>query len=149
MMKLEELEQGWYDWTMKGGSRPAFMKKRVAYYVTGAEEWKYADSLAAIAVPRTFFLSSPGNGAVDVFQSGWLVTQQPAPAPPDGWTYDPLDNRPGEAERGEEGSVVDQSPALNLFGQGLVYHTAPFGEDSEISGFPRLSLWLALLWAVR
>ena len=27
MMKLEELEQGWYDWTMKGGSRPAFVKK--------------------------------------------------------------------------------------------------------------------------
>src|SRR5262249_53507118 len=35
-------------------------------------------------------------------------------------------------------------PALNLFGNGLVYQTQPFSQSTEISGFPKLVAWIAM-----
>jgi hypothetical protein len=50
LLDLNDLHRQWYDWTMKDGPRPSFLKKRVAYYVVGGkEEWKYADDLEGIA----------------------------------------------------------------------------------------------------
>jgi len=46
VLDLNKLHTEWYDWAMKGGPKPEFLKKRVAYYVVGAEEWKYAVSKA-------------------------------------------------------------------------------------------------------
>ena len=46
-LDLNKLHTEWYDWTMKSGAKPAFLKKRVAYYVMGAERgnmriaWKH------------------------------------------------------------------------------------------------------------
>ncbi len=40
--------------------------------------------------------------------------------------------------------MTDQRYALNLFGAGLVYHSAPFAEETEISGAVRLVAWLAV-----
>src|SRR5215469_12902821 len=94
-LDLNELHKEWYDWTMKGGTKPAFLRKRVAYYVMGADEWKYADSLDGISDGTLrLYLSSMG-GTPDVFHSGTLGTARPASGSPDHWTYDPLDNRPG------------------------------------------------------
>ncbi len=42
VLDLNKLHAEWYDWVMKGGAKPEFLKKRVAYYMMGAEEWKYA-----------------------------------------------------------------------------------------------------------
>ena len=39
VLDLNRLHREWYDWTMKGGARPEFLKNRVAYYVAGADEW--------------------------------------------------------------------------------------------------------------
>ena len=33
---------------------------------------------------------------------------------------------------------------LNLFGNGVVYHSEPFPEATEITGYVKLSVWLAL-----
>ena len=146
VLDLNKLHTEWYDWAMKDGAKPAFLKKRVAYYVVGAEEWKYADSLEGIsnAVMR-FYLVSNGN-ANDVFRSGALVDEKPGPmAAIDTWTYDPLDTRPGAAEPDDEPSfLTSQRAALNLFGEGVVYHSEPFGEATEISGFPKLTVWLQM-----
>jgi len=49
LLDLNKLHSEWYGWTMKGSPKPEFLKKRVAYYVMGADEWKYADSLEVIA----------------------------------------------------------------------------------------------------
>src|SRR5438309_5977446 len=48
MLDLNKLHKEWYDWTMKGSPKPEFLKRRVAYYAVGAEQWKYADSLETI-----------------------------------------------------------------------------------------------------
>ena len=48
LVDLNRLHKEWYDWTLKGGPKPDFLKKRVAYYVVGPSSWKYADSLDAV-----------------------------------------------------------------------------------------------------
>ncbi len=153
VLDLNALHKEWYDWTMKGGPRPAFLEKKVAYYVVGpgAETWKRADSLEEIgAERRTLYLSSSSSSdqaqAGDAFHSGHLATARPAAASaPDRYVYDPLDVRPAEAlERETLGSLVDQSAALNLLGNGAVYHSEPFAEATEISGQVKLTLWMAL-----
>src|SRR5262249_43650493 len=92
---MGELEADWYDWTMKGGQKPARLVKRVVYYVTGAEVWKSADDLDDIGRnPTTLYLTSSGKSANDLFHSGNLVTTAIA-SPGDQWIDDPLDVAPG------------------------------------------------------
>ncbi len=145
MVDMGELEASWYDWTMRGGPQPPLLKKRVAYYLTGAETWKYADDLDEIGRnPSRYFLTSAGRGATDVYNSGLLTDRPPAASAADEWSYDPLDTKPGENEPDDPPDYADPRYALNLDGRGVVYHTAPFGRDVEISGFPKLTLWLTM-----
>jgi putative CocE/NonD family hydrolase len=146
MLDLNKLHGEWYDWTLKGGPKPEFLKQRVAYYLAGAEEWKYADSLDSISnVTRRLYLNSINGSANDVFRSGTLAETPPAEAQPDHYLYDPLDVRPAELEREEiKNYITDQRYVLNLFDNGLVYHSAPFDADTEITGYLKLILWIAL-----
>ncbi len=151
VLDLNGLHKEWYDWTMKGGSRPKFLEKRVSYYVVGpgAEAWKRADSLEAIgAERRTFYLGSTNGRAEDAFHSGQLSEAKPAAASasaPDHFVYDPLDVRPGKAANEDRGGyIVTQFTALNLFGEGVVYHSEPFPEATEVSGQVKLSVWMAM-----
>lgn len=150
-LDLNKLHDEWYAWTMKAGPKPDFLKKRVAYYVMGAEVWKYADSLESIVNgARTFYLSSNGS-ASDAFHSGTLLSTKGNSPTPDSWVYDPLDNRPG-VDTGllvpdpEENPsyLTSQTGVINMFGQGLIYHSDPFPAATEISGFPKLTVWLTM-----
>ncbi len=147
--EMMQLQKEWYDWTLKGGPKPEFLQKRVAYYVEGpgAEEWKYADSLEAIATEkRTLYLHSDGR-ANDVFHSGTMATEKPSQEPSDRYTYDPLDVRPAELQREEvqnQNWATNQRYALNLFGNGLVYHSEPFPEVTEIAGSLKFVAWMAM-----
>jgi len=146
ILDLNKLHTEWYDWAMKGGPKPMFLKKRVAYYVVGAEEWKYADSLGNISNSvKTLYLSSNG-GAGDVFRAGALSEATPgASSAADEWTYDPLNTKPGVAEPDDEpNGLTSQRSVLNLFGEGVIYHSEPFAEATEISGFPKLTAWLKM-----
>ena len=146
VLDLNNLHTEWYDWTMKNGKKPEFLKKRIAYYVVGegAENWKYADSLESISTEkRTLYFGSNGS-AESVFQSGALREKSVAGATADKWTYDPLDIRPGDAEVDEEGGLTSQSAVMNTYGNGAIYHSEPFAESTEITGFLKLTLWLAM-----
>jgi putative CocE/NonD family hydrolase len=145
ILDMNKLHKEWYDWTMKAGKKPAFLKKRVAYYVMGEEKWKYADSLQSIgATPKKMYLCS-SDGAGDVFHSGILDDYAPKGTPSDSFIYDPLDNRFGDLERVQvEEYLTDQTTDLNLFGNGLVYHSEPFGRDVEITGWVKLFAWISL-----
>ncbi len=146
LLDLNKLHTEWYDWAMKGGARPEFLKKRVAYYLIGAEEWKYADTLESISnATKTLLLVSNGD-ASDVFRSGSLMEGKPSTsAAMDSWTYDPLNTRSGSAESEDNSnSLTSQRAVLNLFGEGVIYHTEPLSEAIEIAGFPKLSVWLKM-----
>jgi len=146
LLDMNELHVGWYDWTMKNGKPPEFLKKRVAYYVTGAEQWKYADSLDAISnAKRILYLNSSNGEANHAFHSGSLTEAKPSAAKPDQYVYDPLDVRPAELEKEDiKNNITDERYALNLFGDGVVYHSEPFAEDTEISGFVKLVVWMSM-----
>ncbi len=146
LVDLNKLHTEWYDWAMKGGAKPEFLKKRVAYYVVGAEEWKYADSLESISnATKMLYLGSSGS-AGDVFRSGTLAEENSAASTgTDSWTYDPLDTRPGSAEPEDDGnSLTSQRAVVNLFGEGVIYHGEIFPENTEIAGFPKLTVWLKM-----
>jgi hypothetical protein len=144
-LDLNKLHDEWYAWTMKAGPRPEFLKKRVAYYVMGAETWKYADTLESISsATLKLYLGSSGS-ASDIFHSGTLSASAAGSAAADSWTYDPLDNRPGDAEPAENPSyLTSQAGLTNLYGQDVVYQSDPFPEATEVSGFPKLTLWLTM-----
>jgi len=128
MLDMNKLHKEWYDWILKDGEKPEFLKERVAYYVMGADEWKYATDLGSIANKKMrLYLNSSDGVANDVFHSGVMQEQLPGSAQPDQYVYDPLDLRPEEIEREEfKNYLTDQRYALNLYGNGLVYHSIPF-----------------------
>jgi putative CocE/NonD family hydrolase len=146
LLDLNALHRDWYDWRMKEGKRPEFLKNRVAYYVMGKDQWKYASSLDSVSTSRrTLFLSASGGGANDVFHSGSLVEVPANSTPPDGFTYDPLDMRPLAIDTVDaKESLKDQRFELDLHDNGLIYHTAPLTESIEVSGFVRVILYLSM-----
>ena len=145
VLDLNKLHTEWYDWTMKNGKKPEFLKKRVACYVMGKEEWKYADTLEGLANSTlTYYLASNGT-ASDSFHSGALASQLGNSAAMDTWIYDPLDTRPGEAESDDDPApLTSQRYIMNLDGEGVVYHSDAFPAATDISGFPKLTLWLQM-----
>jgi len=150
VVDLNKLTKEWYDWTLKGGPKPEFLKNRVAYYLAGAEEWKYTDSLLrSSASARRFYLHGAGSGAT----IGSINEQLAIADPPEMYTYDPLDTRPAQLENskvnlgfwpGHYFSIVAPSAAPNVLGNGLLYETTSLATDLEISGFPKLTAWMAL-----
>ncbi len=146
LVDLPQLHVDWYAWTMQDGTKPAFLQKNVAYYVMGAEKWRYADSLEGVtAEARPYFLASNGS-AGDVFAAGALTPDKPGGSgKPDKYVYDPRDVSGAEAEaNADPDSLIDQSVLLTQTGKQLVYHTAAFDKDTEISGTFRLSAWIAI-----
>ena len=147
LLDMNDLHRQWYDWTLKNGPRPQFLKQRVAYYVAGpgAEDWKYAEDLDAIATERRrLYIISELGAANDVFHSG-KMTLEPSSSEPDKFVYDPGDLRPAELEKEEIAKyLTDERFALNLFSNGVVYQTVPFVEPTEISGNVTFTVWMAM-----
>jgi uncharacterized protein len=145
MVDLNKLHLDWYDWTMKTGSRPTFLEKRVMYYVMAEDKWKSADTLDAVSTSfLKLSLTSSGNSN-DLFQAGALLPNATSGAPSDHFVYDPLDTRPGDAESFSEPSyLTSQRAAVNLFGRGVIYHSAPLDHDTEVSGYAKLRVWLSM-----
>jgi uncharacterized protein len=144
IVDMSSLEADWFDWIVKGGKRPARLEKRVTYFVTGVNEWRYADDFDELGRnPVRYYLTSNGNDAATVFRSGTLVDHEPAPSAGDQWRYDPTDLT-AASDRPDSDDLVDQSDALALNGRGGIYHTAPFERATEITGTPRAEIWLTM-----
>lgn len=149
MLDLNALHSAWYTWTLGKGEKPAFFQDRIAYYVTGLEEWRFASTLEEITtLRRTLFLHSREGAAHDVFASGLLVEDERQVSPPATYAYDPLDTRPADLFQPQDlnnpTTLFDQTIPLNLFGNGLVYHSAPLDEDLMLAGIPEVHLWISI-----
>ncbi len=146
LVDMNELNKAWYDWVMKDGEKPEFLKDRVAYYVMGQEEWKYVHTYEQMgSEKRRYYLDSADGNPNDAFHAGFLTEEKAQLSAADQYIYDPLDIRPADLEQKEvEDYLLDQTYALNLFGNGLVYHTAQFAEDTEVSGSLKLSAWMSI-----
>lgn len=136
LLEMNLLHKAWYDWTMDDGFRPVVLFRPFIYYIGGREHWRHLNSLEDIpSRTRKYFLMSRGS-AGDAFHSGTLVRGFPVKSPPDKYRYDPLDVRYAELEKEDvKNFLTDQRHELNLFGAGVVYHTQPFLEPVEITGY--------------
>ena len=154
IVDLNDLHRQWYDWTMRNGPKPEFLRNQVVYYLlapgnSGVNgEWKYADNLETlVANPKTFYLDSKNGDANGVFRSGSLTQKQPSEGS-DTFTYDPLDTTRGERVDGtdpkEKTSGIDQTYALSIGKDGLVYHTEPLPNETPLVGCPQLTLWVSI-----
>jgi len=154
IVDLNDLHRQWYDCTMRNGPKPEFLSNQVAYYLlapgnSGVNgEWKYADNLETlVANPKTFYLDSKNGDANGVFRSGSLTEKQPSEGS-DTFTYDPLDTTRGERVDGtdpkEKTSAIDQTYALSIGKDGLVYHTEPLPNETPLVGCPQLTLWVSI-----
>jgi uncharacterized protein len=154
VIDLNDLHRQWYDWTMKSGPRPEFLKNQVAYYLLAAGnsgangEWKYADNFETlVANPKIFYLDSKNGDANGVFRSGPLVEKQPSEGL-DTFIYDPLDTTRGERVDGidpkEKTAGIDQTYPLSIAKDGLVYHTEALPNETPFIGCPAVTLWVSI-----
>jgi hypothetical protein len=145
LVDMPQLHLQWYAWTLRGGPKPDFLKNNVAYYVMGAEEWRYAASLEEVtARMMPLHLGSTIN-PTDVFRSGFLGPAPATASGPDHYVYDPRDTSHAALDVSiDPESLVDQRMIHASVSKQLIYHSAPFDEAVEITGCFSLSLWLAI-----
>ena len=154
LVDLNDLHRQWYDWTMKNGAKPSFLKNQVAYYLIPSGnkgdngEWKYTDSYAnLIANPKTLYFDSKSGEANGVFHCGTLTEAKPKGGT-DKFVYDPLDIRRGEEVEGiesnEKTAALDQKLPLSIGDDGLVYHTDPLSKETPLIGCPTVTVWMSI-----
>jgi len=137
------LDHAWYQWTMADGERPEFLKDRVTYFVAGANAWKSAPSLDAVADGELRLLLGSQQQQHNAFATGQLSTAVTGDLAYSQYQYDPLDT--SKAERGDaEDYLIDQSEVMHTDGDGLIFHSEPFTEATEISGYLKLEAWLEI-----
>jgi len=90
------------------------------------------------------FQNSDANG---VFRSGSL-TEKRANEGSDTFTYDPLDTARGETvdgvDQNEKTAGIDQTYALSINKDGLVYHMEPLPSEAPLIGCPAVTLWVSI-----
>jgi putative CocE/NonD family hydrolase len=120
----------------------------------GADEWRYAKSLAAASSGKelTLFLSDPAGTPRDVFHSGRLTPKPNAQEPPAGIVSDP--HELPELEVADYAANEDLTSQFRAYQKRAVtFHSDPFAHDTEIAGHIRLTLQCAAdapdfdLWA--
>jgi uncharacterized protein len=152
LLDVKNLHRRWWDWILKSGSKPEFLKDHVAYYLLGPGnegkgDWRNAPSLESVEKSHLSLFLSSGGGAKSLFASGSLTTSAPG-AGSDSYVYDPLDLRRGEQVENipynESTTNIDQRLASSINGDGLIYQSDPMSEEISVTGFPTLSLWLSM-----
>ena len=150
--KLETDEDGkmleWYGWLLKGEANGIDKEKPVKIFVMGRNEWRDEDDWPLARAKTTrYYLHSPG-GANGLNGNGSLSTTAPAEEKADQYVYDPAEAVPTIG-----GSLCcqalptgngpqDQRPAEQR-PDVLVYTTAAFAKDTEVTGPVSLDLYVS------
>ena len=154
ILDMRKLHADWYDWALGRVALPAFFRDRVAYFVMGANEWRYAATLAAASSGKelVLHLSAPEGTPDGVFHSGRLSAKAPSAEPPALMVSDPRELPELEVARYTPGEgLTSEFRAFQK--RALVFHSEPFVQDTEVAGHPRLTLLCAAdapdfdLWA--
>jgi putative CocE/NonD family hydrolase len=145
VIDMNKLHRDWYAFTMESGPKPEFLKDNVAYYVMVADRWRYAPTLEAVTAHyQALYLQSTGD-ASSVFSAGLLSAKPASRSVPDHYVYDPRDLSVLKVEATlTESHLTDQTMILAVEGGKLIYHSEPFTEDVEVSGFFQFVAWIAI-----
>ena len=141
ILDMNKLHADWYDWVLGRGPRPAFFRDRVAYFMLGADEWRYARSLESASSGEilNFYLSDPEGTPEDVFHSGSLLLNAPHDEPPAVIISDP--HEIPELAVAKYAANEDLTSQFRGFEKRAInFHSEPFAHDTEIAGQMRLKL---------
>lgn len=147
-----EWHLAWFDWILRDGPRPAFLKDRVSYFSQGDDRWRGRAALDTGDGELHLYPSSPSQPASDAASAGELLAEAEAAKaaqPEDCWRYDPkappISWGPyfGKLAGGEEHLLDDPLP-VSLDGRGLVYDSAPLAASRHVAGNPSLAMQLKM-----
>jgi uncharacterized protein len=145
VMDMEKLHKEWYDYVLKGQAKPAFLKDRIAYFVTGSNSWRYVSSWDHfLAEPLRFYLSGHHPEGHDLFRSAWLA-KMPMGEPGElQLVLNPHKMRDRALfEIDDKDYLLNQRQAYVTGEDVLLFHSEPFTADTEISGTPSLRFWIS------
>jgi putative CocE/NonD family hydrolase len=154
VIDMQKLHADWYDYALGRGPLPPLLRSSVAYFMLGADEWRYAKSLEAASSGKTLtlFLAETAGTPQDVFQSGQLALKPHASEPPASVVSDPHElPELAVAKYAADEDLKSQFRAFQK--RAITFHSDPFPEDTEIAGHIRLTLECAAdapdfdLWA--
>jgi uncharacterized protein len=141
VLDMKTLHLGWYDWALGRGPLPGFFHDRVAYFMMGANEWRYASTLegASSGKEMLLYLSDAEGTPRGVFHSGGLTARRPGAEPPALLVSDPRELPELEvAQYLPEEGLTSQFRGFQK--RAIVFHSEPFATDTEFAGHMRLTL---------
>lgn len=141
VLDMNKLHAEWYDWILGRGPRPEFLREHVAYFMMGADEWRYAKTLEAASSGKdlTFFLSAAEGTPKDIFHSGSLLRNSPGAEPPAVIVSDP--HELPELDVAKYAANEDLTSQFRGFQKRAVnFHSEPFARDTDVAGEMRLKL---------
>jgi uncharacterized protein len=124
---LTEVRYRWFDYTLKGGMKPAILADKINYQVTGANVWKHSPSLAAMATESVrYFLSADVAASADhTYRMSAAATAAAIRL-----SVDLADRRDVDAQT-PGGDVQDKTLDSS---NGLVFVSEPLANPTEMSG---------------
>jgi hypothetical protein len=132
----------WFDYALKGVAN-RFAGKPVRIFVMGDNLWRDEEEFPLARARETRFFLAPGTGPA----TGALLGKPPRKAPPSEYEYDPADPVPTLGGRLCCGNALPPGPADQRPNESrrdvLVFTTAPFERDTEVTGFVALELFAA------
>lgn len=136
LLDLDALQIEWFDYLLRDGARPSVLKDRVNYYIMGAEEWRSAPSLDAVATQKWALNLSAGGAEVDrLFSSGRLSEEPSTDEAPSQYLFDPRISREPEDWATRDlptDGYISHEDALRP-GR-LFFHSEPFAEERTVCG---------------
>ena len=141
IIDMQKLHADWYDFALGRGPIPPLLHDHVAYFMLGADEWRYANSLEAASSGKnlTLFLADSAGTPQDLFHSGQLVLKGHHLEPPANVVSDP--HELPELEVAKYASNEDLTSQFRAFQRrAITFHSEPFSQDIEIAGHMRLTL---------
>ena len=138
----------WYDWLLKGQANGVEKEKPVKIFVMGKNEWREEDDWPLARAKSTRYYLHSAGAANGLSGNGVLNSAAPAEEKADQYIYDPSDAVPTiggplccQALPTGIGPQ-DQRPAEQRHDV-LVYTTAPFPKDTEVTGPVSLDLYVS------
>ena len=154
VIDMEKLHADWYDAALGRGPQPALLRDRVAYFMMGTDEWRYAHTLEAASSGENliFYLEDSAGTPQDVFHSGRLAAKAPRTEPPAVIVSDPRELP--ELEVAQYAAREDARSQFRAFQKrAITFHSDPFSHATEMAGQMHLTLECAAdapdfdLWA--
>ena len=140
---LRGLTLAWYDWTLRGGPRPAMLSHRILAYDTGEECWNGHDRLERPDASCLPLFLQAARGRASARAPGGLTGTMPEVENHGSWFSDPADCRLAEVETHPWADwLTEPLQDRQEDGAGLIWETDPLSRDFGLFGSPQVSLWV-------